>query len=65
MVGAFLKYGKLEAAEPCGDNQCSRPGIQYSKKFYFEDVEWMDDFLDLTLPITRDKMDEIAQKVPR
>ena len=63
-MGAFLKYGKLEAAEPCGAvDQCSQPAIQFSKKFLFDDIEWTDDFLDPGIAATIGKMDEIGERV--
>ena len=67
LVGAFLKYGKLEAAEPCGAvDQCNpptKPPIQFSKKFIFDDIEWTDDFLDPGIATTIEKMDEISEMV--
>ena len=66
LVGAFLKYGKLEAAEPCVGalDQCNKPTMtQFSKKFIFEDIEWTDDFLDPGMASTVEKMEEIAETV--
>ena len=66
LVGAFLKYGKLEAAEPCGaTDQCSliQPAIQFSKNFLFDDIEWMDEFLDPGIATTIGKMDNISERV--
>ena len=66
LVGAFLKYGKLEAAEPCGaTDQCSlsQPAIQFSKNFLFDDIEWMDEFLDPGVATTIEKMDNISERV--
>ena len=66
LVGAFLKYGKLEAAEPCGaTDQCSlsQPAIQFSKNFLFDDIEWMDEFLDPGIATTIEKMDNISERV--
>ena len=66
LVGAFLKYGKLEAAEPCGaTDQCSlsQPAIQFSKNFLFDDIEWTDEYLDPAVATTIAKMDNISQRV--
>ena len=66
LVGAFLKYGKLEAAEPCGaTDQCSliQPAIQFSKNFLFDDIEWVDEFLDPGIATTIGKMDNISERV--
>ena len=64
LVGAFLKYGKLEAAEPCGaTDQCSLPAIQFSKNFLFDDIEWADEFLDPGIATTIGKMDNISERV--
>ena len=64
LVGAFLKYGKLEAAEPCGaTDQCSLPAIQFSKNFLFDDIEWVDEFLDPGIATTIGKMDNISERV--
>ena len=66
LVCAFLKYGKLEAAEPCGaTDQCSliQPAIQFSKNFLFDDIEWMDEFLDPGVATTIEKMDNISERV--
>ena len=66
LVGAFLKYGKLEAAEACGaTDQCGQPAIQFSKKFLFDDIEWMDEFLDPGIATTIGKMDQIGERVNR
>ena len=68
LVGAFLKYGKLEAAEPCVGalDQCNKPTMtQFSKKFIFGDIEWTDDFLDPGMASTVEKMEEIAETVNR
>ena len=67
-MGAFLKYGKLEAAEPCCcldpvTQRCRQPTIQFSKKFIFDDIEWADDFLDPGTTSTIEKMDEIGERV--
>ena len=63
LVGAFLKYGKLEAAEACAVDQCSQPAIQFSKNFLFDDIEWTDEYLDPAVPTTIEKMDNISQRV--
>ena len=66
LVCAFLKYGKLEAAEPCGaTDQCSliQPAIQFSKNFLFDDIEWVDEFLDPGIATTIGKMDNISERV--
>ena len=63
MVGAFLKYGKLAAAQPCPPYKCGPPAGSYAKKFEITDRIWNDIFYDLDAQETINAIDEIENEV--
>ena len=63
MVGAFLKYGKLAAAQPCPPYKCGPPAGSYAKKFEITDRVWNDILYDLDAQETIQTINEIENEV--
>jgi hypothetical protein len=60
LVGAFLKFGKLDSAEPCPAIDCGFPATQFNKKVIV-DLEWQEEFADPATAEAIDAMDVIAK----
>ena len=63
MVGAFLKYGKLAAAQPCPPYKCGPPAGSFAKKFEITDRVWNDILYDLDAQETIKTINEIENEV--